>query len=111
MIGMASLPALLDAGPNMAAGNLDDGREASGDGIAWLVALAAALVGLVGGALLAAKMLLPWPRPRISCQHEITPPGVLEGSLSLHTPDVQVTARALHGTPSVLGELTFDAER
>jgi hypothetical protein len=72
----------------------------------WGLFVALAVLGATGVALLTAKLLMPWPRPRLRCGYEIGQPAVGEGGLTLHAPDLAVRAEATFGVPAIVGALT-----
>jgi len=72
----------------------------------WAIALAA--LAALAVSLLAAKVLMPWPRPRLSCAYDVAPASLLSGALTLHPPDVLVSAESTCGTPSIAGDLAIE---
>lgn len=73
-----------------------------------ILGLILAAVAALAAALLAAKLLMPWPRPRLRCAGHVAPPSLQGGTLALHPPDLSVSAESVCGTPSLAGEVIIE---
>lgn len=72
----------------------------------WPILLAA--LAALAVSLLAAKALMPWPRPRVSCISDLAPASLPGGTLTLHPPDILVSADTICGPPSIAGDLAVE---
>lgn len=77
---------------------VEDDRRAN-----WPMILIAIGVATVAAGLAAAKIFMPWPRPRVSCDYRILPQPLVPGSVSLDAPEISVRGEALMGAPVLAG--------
>lgn len=70
--------------------------------------LPVAAVATVGAAALAAKLLMPWPRPRLSCACDVSPASLPSGALTLQPPDIEIRAESTCGAPTLAGDLIIE---
>lgn len=73
-----------------------------------VLGLILAAVAALAATLLAAKLLMPWPRPRLRCACDVAPPSLEGGTLALHPPDLSVSAVSACGTPTIAGDVTIE---
>lgn len=104
--GESNLPA---SAPTQQSPSLGDtpGDEGS---LMWVIILGTIAAAFAAG-LAAAKVLMPWPRPKVRASHQIIPRGIPAGTLSLQAPDIEVRAHAERGIPLLAGGVTIDSER
>ena len=81
-----------------------DTEEDRAGNLLW-IGLAIFAACIVAG-LAVAKLLMPWPRPRVSCRYEIIPQELAAGTLALQAPDIQVSAQSVMGESILSGALT-----
>lgn len=73
-----------------------------------LVALLLAAAAALGAAFAAAKILMPYPRPRVRCEYDVAPAILQGGAMALHPPEVTVSAMTSLGAPTLTTPLTVE---
>ena len=79
--------------------------------INWLPIVLATMAATIMAGLAVAKVFMPWPRPRLTCEYQFVPQDLPSGSLALQIPDIMVRAEATRGAPMLSGAVTIEHER